>query len=53
MAFNEEMLAAAKATVEAAGGEVPEGATYNEVLRLAAATIIANGGYAPAPSDEE
>lgn len=41
--LNETVLAAATALVEDAGGQVPEGASYNEVVLLAAATIIAGG----------
>jgi hypothetical protein len=42
--FDENLLAAATALVEAAGGEVPAAASYNEVMILAASTIITNGG---------
>jgi len=41
--IDETILAAARALVEDAGGTIPAGASYNEVVMLAAATIIGGG----------
>lgn len=38
--YQEMVLGAAQALIEGAGGEIPQGATYNEIVMLAAAQIV-------------